>query len=274
MQKGVSFGWNQGASKKRKLQGGQASGDGSAPAKPDPSVAQEFLTNLEVEEEKERSALEEWMRRQAATKTLCLEDAQSLSLRKQEEACILAEAERYREALSKLQQSIELTPTRAILHELQAQCYLELDEVFEAVKAAERAVEHDSSWAPGHCTLGRAQVNLGEIELAIESFRKCLELDSEEMKEVEEQDLPWALELLEKKKSLESSAAHAAAAARSEENGGESESCVMRTIVGGKVCLSAPVDKQLQNACESDILGDLQSQNGRAAQDTSPSKLS
>jgi len=56
-----------------------------------------------------------------------------------------------------------LTPDKAVLYELQAQCFLELDMVFEAVRAAEIAVQKEPSFGEGYQTLGRAQMNLGEV---------------------------------------------------------------------------------------------------------------
>jgi len=41
-----------------------------------------------------------------------------------------------------------------------------------------------------------------QVEMAVESFKKALEIDPETLKEIKEKDLPWALELLEKKNKL------------------------------------------------------------------------
>ena len=113
-------------------------------------------------QEREKCALDEWMRRQATSSVLHLEDAAGLSARRKDEGCVLAEAGRFHEAIGRFQSAIDLTPTTAVLHELQAQCYMEAGSTYEAIQAAERAVECEPQWADGHQTLGRARLNLGE----------------------------------------------------------------------------------------------------------------
>ena len=101
-----------------------------------------------------------------------------------------------------MQSAIELTPDAAVLHELQAQCYMEAGDTYAAIKAAERAVECEPQWPHGHQTLGRARLNLGEVELAVASFETALRLDPEGMAEVREEDLPGARQLLERKQAM------------------------------------------------------------------------
>ena len=57
-----------------------------------------------------------------------------------------------------------------MLHELQAQCYMEAGDTYAAIQAAECAVRCNAQWAEGHQTLGRAQMNFGEVKVAIASF--------------------------------------------------------------------------------------------------------
>ncbi|XP_047959039.1 uncharacterized protein LOC125204421 isoform X1 [Salvia hispanica] len=92
---------------------------------------------------------------------------------------------KYREALVKWEAAITLVPEKAILHEQKAQVLLELGEAWNALKAATRAMELDPGWAEAWVTLGRAQLNFGEPDLAIESFDKALAIkpDSVEAKE-------------------------------------------------------------------------------------------
>jgi predicted Zn-dependent protease len=80
----------------------------------------------------------------------------------QEEGNALAEAEEFQRALRVWEQALALTPKRAALHESVAQALLELGRDWEAVQAAERAVDSDSGFVEGHVTLARAQLNLGE----------------------------------------------------------------------------------------------------------------
>ena len=119
---------------------------------------------------------------------------------------MLAAVGRFHEAVARFQSAIELTPGLAVLHELQAQCYIEAGDTYAAIKAAERAIECDAQWAIGHQTLGRAQMNLGEVEMAIASFETALRLDPQGMQEVRDEDLPDAQEVLARKQAMITSA--------------------------------------------------------------------
>lgn len=99
------------------------------------------------------------------SKVLTLEDKTTKSKRLQDEGEILAESERYWEAIKYWNEAIELTPENPVLHEIKAQALLELDQVFPAVLSAENAVERDRTWAPALQTLGRAQLGLGEVQM-------------------------------------------------------------------------------------------------------------
>jgi len=60
---------------------------------------------------------------------------------------------------------------RAKILEMQAQIYLELGRNFDAIQAAEKALQNNSGFAFAHVTLGRAQINFGELEMALESLK-------------------------------------------------------------------------------------------------------
>ncbi|KAF7829788.1 Tetratricopeptide repeat protein 33 [Senna tora] len=115
----------------------------------------------------------------------------------------LAEEGKYREALGKWESALTLTPEVAILHEQKAQVLLEIGDAWSALKAATRATELEPSWAEAWVTLGRAQLNFGEPDSAIESFDRALSIkpDSEEGRE----DRKTALHLVKKRKQLHSS---------------------------------------------------------------------
>ena len=66
---------------------------------------------------------------------------------------------------------------QANLHELRAQVLLAIDEDFRAILAAKEATNLRPDWGDGWLTLGRAQLNLGEPSMAIESFEKVLKID-------------------------------------------------------------------------------------------------
>ena len=83
------------------------------------------------------------------------------------------------EALNKWQDALRLTPKRAVLFDLRAQVLLEQEDTWPALRSATRAVALDPSWADAHVTLGHAQLNFGEPELALQSAERALELDPE-----------------------------------------------------------------------------------------------
>ncbi|XP_021718173.1 tetratricopeptide repeat protein 33-like [Chenopodium quinoa] len=115
----------------------------------------------------------------------------------------LAEDGKYREALGKWEAAITLMPEKAVLHEQKAQVLLEVGDSWGALKAATRATELDPSWAEAWTTLGRAQLNFGEPDSAIETFDNALALKPE-LAEAQE-DRQTALQLVKKRKHLHSS---------------------------------------------------------------------
>ncbi|KAK7286927.1 hypothetical protein RJT34_22290 [Clitoria ternatea] len=110
---------------------------------------------------------------------------------------------KYREALGKWEAALALAPDVSALHEQKAQVLLEMGDAWNALKAATRATELEPSWAEAWVTLGRAQLNFGEPDNAIESFDQALALkpDYEEAKD----DKKTALHLVKKRKQLHSS---------------------------------------------------------------------
>ncbi|XP_009625769.1 uncharacterized protein [Nicotiana tomentosiformis] len=115
----------------------------------------------------------------------------------------LAEDGKYREALGKWEAAILLMPDRAILHEQKAQILLELGETWNALKAATRATGLEPSWAEAWITLGRAQLNYGEPDSAIESLDRALAIkpDSAEVRN----DRQAALHHIQRRKQLQTS---------------------------------------------------------------------
>ncbi|XP_042490051.1 tetratricopeptide repeat protein 33 [Macadamia integrifolia] len=118
----------------------------------------------------------------------------------QSEGNKLAEEGRFHEALGKWEAALTLMPGRAVLHEQKAQVLLEVGDAWSALKAATRATELEPSWAEAWITLGRAQLNFGEPDTAIESFDRALAIkpDSEEAKD----DRKTASHLVKRRKQL------------------------------------------------------------------------
>ncbi|ESN99938.1 hypothetical protein HELRODRAFT_101226 [Helobdella robusta] len=79
---------------------------------------------------------------------------------------------------------------------------MQLNELMPAVNAAEKTVKLNPSWWVGHQTLGRTLLNIGEVKMALSSFKRALHLNPTD-EELWEVDLKWTLELIEKKNSTE-----------------------------------------------------------------------
>ncbi|XP_038884189.1 tetratricopeptide repeat protein 33 [Benincasa hispida] len=114
----------------------------------------------------------------------------------------LAEDGKFREALGKWETALTLMPENAVLHEQKAQVLLEVGEAWGALKAATRATDLDPSWAEAWITLGRAQLNFGEPDSAIESFDRALAIkpDSGDARD----DRQTAMHLIKRRKQLHS----------------------------------------------------------------------
>lgn len=152
-------------------------------------------------DEKNEVTIEDW-RSLLPHKRIMLEDSINKSNRLINEGISLAEKERYWEANSKFKEAAVLTPKVAKIYEMQAQVLLELGEVFPAVRAAETAVMIEPLWAEAHQTVGRSQLSIGEIEMALKSFSRAYHLDPSN-KEIYEEDICYTKELIKEKARLE-----------------------------------------------------------------------
>ncbi|KAI4872421.1 hypothetical protein NFI96_017753, partial [Prochilodus magdalenae] len=106
------------------------------------------------------------------------------------------------EAVKKWDEAIQLTPEEAPLYEMKAQVLTVIQEAFPAVQAAEMAVKLRPVWWEAWQTLGRAQLSLGEVELAVRSFQVAIHLHPLE-RPLWEEDLSWALRLQEEKRAAQ-----------------------------------------------------------------------
>lgn len=96
--------------------------------------------------------------------------------RLEREATSQAEAGHFRKAEELFARACGLDPGSARLHEAHAQCLLELDEAEAAHSAAARAVNASPAWPVAHATLGRAFLNAGRIEFAVERLAHAVQL--------------------------------------------------------------------------------------------------
>ncbi|XP_037340332.2 tetratricopeptide repeat protein 33 [Pungitius pungitius] len=136
----------------------------------------------------------DWLHAIKRRREVLMEDCAAKSGRLKEEGAVLAEHGRHWEAIKKLDEAIQLTPDNPLLYEMKSQVLTILQEVFPAVKAAETAVKFRPLWWEGWQTLGRAQLNLGEVDLAVRSFQVAIHLCPSE-RSLWQEDLQWARRL-------------------------------------------------------------------------------
>ncbi|XP_063817370.1 tetratricopeptide repeat protein 33 [Pseudophryne corroboree] len=144
----------------------------------------------------------DWLHSVKRKKEILLEDNITKSKRLKEEGAVLALNGRHSEAVKKWDEAIQLTPTDATLYEMKSQSLLCLHEIFPAVQAAETAVKRNPHFVEAWQALGRAQLGLGEIALAIRSFQIGLHICPANT-ELWQEDLNWARQLLQQKRENE-----------------------------------------------------------------------
>ncbi|XP_069740080.1 tetratricopeptide repeat protein 33 [Narcine bancroftii] len=144
----------------------------------------------------------DWLHVTKRQRETLLEDCAVKSKRLKEEGVFLSENGRYWEAVGRWDEAIQLTPDGADLYEMKAQVLMILNEVFQAVQAAETAVRLKPQWWEARQTLGRTQLGLGEVALALRSFQEALHMFPAATS-LWEEDLPWALEVRRRQRELE-----------------------------------------------------------------------
>ncbi|KAG5834322.1 hypothetical protein ANANG_G00260310 [Anguilla anguilla] len=136
----------------------------------------------------------DWLHAIKRRREVLLDDCATKSKRLKDEGALLAEQGRQWEAIKRWDEAIQLTPEDAGLYEMKAQVLTSLQEVFQAVQAAEMAVKLRPLWWEAWQTLGRAQLGLGEVDLAVRSFQVAIHLCPTE-RPLWEEDLCWAQKL-------------------------------------------------------------------------------
>ncbi|XP_040013851.1 tetratricopeptide repeat protein 33 [Xiphias gladius] len=156
--------------------------------------AEKAETGGPAQDEAEAEAEVDWLQAIKRRRETLLEDCAAKSKRLQEEGVLLAEEGRHWEAIKKWDEAIQLTPENPLLYEMKSQVLTILQEVFPAVKAAEMAVKFRPLWWEGWQTLGRTQLNLGEVDLAVRSFQVAIHLCPSEHT-LWQEDLAWSRRL-------------------------------------------------------------------------------
>eukprot|EP00940_MAST-03C_sp_MAST-3C-sp2_P000275 g275.t1 len=93
-----------------------------------------------------------------------------------EKGTSLAVAGKFQEALKAFNSIHAMGAATAEIHEMRAQILSELEQDFRAVEAAHLATSMRPAWPCGWVTLGRAQLNFGEVSMALQSFEKAMSL--------------------------------------------------------------------------------------------------
>jgi tetratricopeptide (TPR) repeat protein len=82
------------------------------------------------------------------------------------------------EAIDYYSRAIDLDPENHVFYSNRSAAYMKHDSISKALKDAEKCVELAPTWSKGYNRLGAAQQGLKRFEAAIESFKKSIELDS------------------------------------------------------------------------------------------------
>ncbi|XP_036386030.1 tetratricopeptide repeat protein 33 [Megalops cyprinoides] len=143
----------------------------------------------------------DWLHAIKRRREALLEDCAAKSKRLKDEGALLAEEGRHWEAIKRWDEAIQLTPEDAALYEMKSQVLTLLQEVFPAVQAAETAMKLRPLWWEAWQTLGRAQLSLGEVDLAVRSFQVAIHLCPSE-RPLWEEDLSWAQRLQRQSKEM------------------------------------------------------------------------
>ncbi|XP_047469217.1 tetratricopeptide repeat protein 33-like [Penaeus chinensis] len=167
--------------------------------KPKPAVFSQ--DNVEVDNDMNDPDVD-WLTATKKPKVLQLEDAKAKARRLSNEGVMLAESERWWAAIGRWNAALTLTPDDYALHEMLAQAYMQVGEVFPALRSAEAAVQLYPNWWVGLQTLGRAQLGLGDVAMAVKTFSKAVHIRPDEQ-ELWREDLQWAVGLLKKYKEIE-----------------------------------------------------------------------
>ncbi|EGD76006.1 hypothetical protein PTSG_11632 [Salpingoeca rosetta] len=111
--------------------------------------------------------------KRAHTTAICLEDTEAKAKRLTSEGVTLAVDGKYGHAIGRWNEAIALEPTPERL-EMKAQALMEMYQYFPAIQAAEEALRLRPEWPAALLTLGRAQLNFGELLLAEATLVKAI----------------------------------------------------------------------------------------------------
>ena len=184
----TSFGW------KRKVGGN---------IKKPSNITQAFEEKEQIEEDSADPDID-WIALAKRKKLEALEDNNALFARLKQEGVTLAEDEKFWQAINRWDNALAINAEDATVFEMKAQALINLHEWIVAIKAAEKSVQLRPNWWVAYQTLGRAQMGIGEVKLALRSFQVALHLNPDD-DELRRDDLGWASNLLREQKVKETS---------------------------------------------------------------------
>ena len=160
-----------------------------------------FEENEQVQEENDDPDFD-WISVAKRQKLEALEDNKALFARLKQEGVTLAEDDKFWQAITRWDVALSINAEDATVFEMKAQALINLHEWIVAIKAAEKTVQLKPNWWVGYQTLGRAQMGIGEVKLAMRSFQMALHLNPVD-EELRKDDLEWAVGLLREKGRVE-----------------------------------------------------------------------
>jgi len=140
----------------------------------------------------------DWINVAKKKKLDALEDNRTLFQRLKHEGILLAEQGKYWQAINRWDNALSLDSSDETVFEMKAQAQINLHEWIPAISSAQQCINIKPNWYIGHQTLGRAQMGLGEVQLAVKSFQKAVHLNPADQ-DLRKNDLEWAMDLLNQK---------------------------------------------------------------------------
>lgn len=164
----------------------------------------------EQTEEKDLDPSFDWIAETKKQKVDALEDNTIRFNRLKREGSLLAEQGRFWEAISRWNEVLLEESSDVGLLDMKAQSLIQLHEWIPAIESCEIAIKSKKNWWPIYQTLGRAQLGLGEVKLAIRSFQISFHLNPAEQ-EIWTEDIVWAQYLLDQADKVSKAREEAAA---------------------------------------------------------------
>lgn len=137
----------------------------------------------------------DWIAECKKRKFDALEDNKIRFERLKTEGSLLAEQGRFWEAILRWNDALEIDGNDVGLLDMKAQSLIHLHEWIPAIQSCQQAIKVKRNWWPAYQTLGRAQLGLGEVQLARRNFQISFHLNPAEL-EIWTEDIVWTEHLL------------------------------------------------------------------------------